>query len=111
MQGFIQAEEKRVSGCQWELIPPWPDALVFQESTMLTDVISRHEKDWDLLLLKQELKNLEREQLHLTQKQNERSLTDWEIKRATQILDEVMGILSKLSSHKFTKNPDQSASA
>lgn len=66
---------------------------------MSFEIVERdNEKNWDLLVLRQEFKELERERHHLRSKSIERQLTSWEMSRLTLIMDEAMELLRRFGS-------------
>ena len=56
------------------------------------------DKRWDLLVLRQEMRELKREQKHLISKSHERALTIWELSRIDELLDEIMGLMRQFGS-------------
>lgn len=52
---------------------------------------------WDVLILRQEMRELEREKNHLASKSLERPLSAWEQSRLESLLDDVMQLLQKFS--------------
>lgn len=63
--------------------------------------IQHHHKRWDVLILRQEMRELERERHHLSSKSLERPLSGWEKKRMETLLDDVMQLLQKFSQLDF----------
>jgi hypothetical protein len=62
------------------------------------------EQRWDLILLRQEMRELQREQQHLISKSHERSLTVWELSRIDELLDEIMGLMRQFGGLKISTN-------
>ena len=55
--------------------------------------LGQTEQRWDLIVLRQEMRELQREQQHLISKSHERNLTKWELSRIDELLDEIMGLM------------------
>lgn len=54
-------------------------------------------KRWDVLILRHEMRELERERNHLALKSLERPLSTWEERRMESLLDDVMQLLQRFS--------------
>ncbi len=58
---------------------------------------NQSEKRWDVLILRREMRELQRERSHLAAKSQERPLSTWEQSRMESLLDDVMQLLHKFS--------------
>lgn len=63
------------------------------KSAFRADIIRRNLEQWSVRLLRKDLEELRREQAHLRRKLGERTLTDWEVHRITQISREILELL------------------
>lgn len=54
-------------------------------------------RNWDEVLILQELKGLAREQKHLSSKSQERPLNTWESSRMGEIVEEILDLLTRIS--------------
>ncbi len=61
------------------------------------EILKHSDRRWSARLLRQDLEELRREQLHLRSKLTERALTDWELGRVQEISQEIIKILGKIS--------------
>ena len=66
-----------------------------------THKLGHTEQHWDLILLRQEMRELQREQQHLISKSHERNLTKWELSRIDDLLDEIMGLMRQFGGLKI----------
>lgn len=61
------------------------------------EIVQHSARNWDRVLLKQELRLLKMERLHLEKKADERSLTLWEQARLENVIDEFMILLRRFA--------------
>jgi len=67
--------------------------MATQNNTINRTELASTQQRWDLVILRQEMRELQREQQHLISKSHERSLTKWELSRIDELLDEIMGLM------------------
>ena len=63
---------------------------------MKNNTPNRPESHWELLVLRQQMLELQREKRHLSSKSYERPLSPWENERLEKLLDEIMALIPQI---------------